>query len=307
MLTAFYCDTFVLPLPDGHRFPMAKYALLRARIEAHRQALGVRLELPPAASEQDVLRVHCPAYWERVRSGTLSESEQRRIGFPWSSAMVQRTLRVSGATTAALRRALQDGVAVSLAGGTHHADYDHGAGYCVLNDSVVAARHLQHAGLVKRVLVIDLDVHQGNGTAALCAGDPSIFTFSMHGEKNYPAVKAMSDLDIALPSGCGDSDYLKRLMHELPRVLTLTQPDCAIYLAGADPYEGDQLGFLKLTKAGLAARDHYVLNELHSRGLACAITMAGGYAANVADIVDIHYATVQCAAAFAQRWTQSTK
>lgn len=295
-MKAYYCDSFVLPLPTGHRFPMAKYRLLRERLEQRAAALELELLVPPAASTEDLVRVHCPAYVERVRLGTLSEREQRKLGFPWSPAMAERTRRVSGATCAALVAALEDGLAVNLAGGTHHAAYDHGAGYCVFNDSVVAARHLQARGLAHRILVIDLDVHQGDGTAALTARDPSIWTFSMHGARNYPAHKPPSDLDIALPDGTGDADYLEQLAAALPGVIAAARADAVIYLAGADPYERDQLGYLRLSREGLAARDRLVLESLDRAGLPVAVTMGGGYAANVEDIVAIHEQTVVIAA-----------
>lgn len=304
-MKAYYCDSFVLPLPAGHRFPMDKYRRLRERLEADVAMLELELLVPPAASTEDLVRVHCPAYVERVRLGTMSEREQRKLGFPWSVEMAERTRRVSGATCAALVAALDDGIAVNLAGGTHHADYDHGAGYCVFNDSVVGARHLQARGLAQRILVIDLDVHHGNGTAALTARDPSIWTFSMHAARNYPAHKPPSDLDIALADGVGDDEYLQRLADALPAVLSAARADAAIYLAGADPYVGDQLGFLALSHAGLAQRDRLVLESLDRAGLPVAITMGGGYAAAVEDIVAIHYRTVATAAALCRRRRQS--
>lgn len=294
-------DQFELPLPAGHRFPMAKYRLLRMRVEAAAQALGAHLLEAPRADDAAVLRVHTPDYVQRVRDGSLSEAEQRRIGFPWSPAMAERTRRVSGATMAALQSAIEGcGVGINLAGGTHHAFADHGAGYCIFNDTVIAARHVQALGLVRRVLVVDLDVHQGNGTAALCADDPSIYTFSMHGARNYPAVKPRSDLDIELADGTGDAEYLSLLERNLAYAHARSRPEALIYLAGADPFEGDQLGRLKLSKTGLRARDARVLEHCRTHGLPLAITMAGGYAADVHDIVDIHYATIEAAAALAR-------
>lgn len=290
-------DQFELPLPAGHRFPMAKYRLLRERIEAVATDLGITLREAPRADDDAVLRVHTPGYLEQVRDGTLSAADQRRIGFPWSPQMAERTRRVSGATMAALLAAINgDGVAVNLAGGTHHAFADHGAGYCVFNDTVIAARHAQSLGLARRVLVVDLDVHQGNGTAAICQDDPSIYTFSMHGARNYPSVKPRSDLDVELPDGTGDADYLALLERNLAFAHSRSRADAVIYLAGADPFEGDQLGCLKLSKAGLRARDALVLEHCRRHGLPVAISMAGGYARQVEDIVDIHYATVEAAA-----------
>lgn len=293
-------DQFVLPLPVGHRFPMAKYRLLRERVERAADTLGARLQEAPRAEDAAVLRVHTRAYMERVRDGSLSDAEQRRIGFPWSPAMAERTRRVSGATMAALQSAIEGcGVGVNLAGGTHHAFADHGAGYCIFNDTVIAARHVQALGLARRVLVVDLDVHQGNGTAALCADDPSIYTFSMHGARNYPAVKPRSDLDVELADGTTDDEYLAQLSRNLAFAHARCRPEGLIYLAGADPFEGDQLGRLKLSKAGLQARDRVVLDHCRSHSVPVAITMAGGYAAEVNDIVDIHFATIAAAAELA--------
>jgi len=299
-LKAFYCHRFVLPLPDGHGFPMRKYQRLHERVSEFAVAWGIDLIEPLAATDADLLRVHCPDYVRRMSEGGASVDEMRRIGFPWSPSMVERSRRSSGATMMALRGALEgEGIAVNLAGGTHHAAYDRGGGYCVFNDAVVAARYVQQLGLARRLLIIDLDVHHGNGTAQLCAGDDSIFTFSMHAEKNYPAIKPDSDLDIALPTGTGDADYLDALARNLPLAIAQSQADAAIYLAGADPFAGDRLGYLALSKPGLAERDRQVLAACRSRGLPLAISMAGGYAADIEDIVDIHLETVR-QAAFAQ-------
>ncbi len=299
-MDAFYCHHFVLPLPEGHSFPMAKYALLHERVAERALAWGVQLHEPIAASDEDLLRAHCPDYVRRMTRGEDVAADMRRIGFPWSELMIERSRRSSGGTVMALRSAIAGGrVAVNLAGGTHHAARDRGGGYCVFNDSVVAARNVQAAGLAHRLLVIDLDVHQGNGTAEICAGDDSIFTFSMHGARNYPAHKPDSDLDVALPSGCDDAAYLDALAANLPQVFERARADAVIYLAGADPFEGDRLGLLALTKAGLAERDRQVLAACRSRGLPLAISMAGGYATQVQDIVDIHARTVELASKYA--------
>lgn len=276
---------------------MAKYALLYERVAAGAADHGIVLAEPEPATDVELSRAHDPDYVARVARGALDAGELRKIGFPWSPALVERSRRSSGATMAALESALRGGrIAVNLAGGTHHAFADRGAGYCVFNDSVVAARHVQALGLARRVLVIDLDVHQGNGTASIVRDDPSIYAFSMHGERNYPAVKEAGDLDVALPDGSDDATYLAALAVHLPRVLAAADPDAAIYLAGADPYHGDRLGRLALTKRGLAARDAMVIDACLRHDLPLAITMAGGYAADVADIVDIHCATVFSAA-----------
>lgn len=301
-MKAFYCHRFVLPLPDGHRFPMAKYARLYRRAAAMADLWGIELLEPPAVGERDLLRVHDREYVRAMLDGSIGPEQMRRIGFPWSAAMVERSLRSAGGTLQALRAALAgDGVAVNLAGGTHHASRARGGGYCVFNDAVIAARHAQAHGLAGRLLVVDLDVHQGDGTAELCAGDPSIFTFSMHAARNYPAVKPASDLDVALPDGTGDADYLAALARHLPEALDRSRAEAVIYLAGADPYAGDRLGLLSLSKAGLAERDRRVLAACRERGLPVAVCMAGGYAPEIEDIVDIHAATVAVAARLARR------
>jgi acetoin utilization deacetylase AcuC-like enzyme len=281
---------------------MAKYEQLHARILAAAPALGIELVEPPAASDEDLLRVHAPGYVRAMSDGSADEAMMRRIGFPWSAEMVERSRRSSGGTMMALRTALAgEGIAVNLAGGTHHAGHARGGGYCVFNDAVVAARHVQAHGLARRLLVVDLDVHHGNGTAELCAGDPGIYTFSMHAGRNYPAVKPDSDLDVALPDGTGDDAYLDALARHLPVAIERARADAVVYLAGADPFAGDRLGYLALSKPGLAERDRQVLAACRREGLPLAVCMAGGYAPDVQDIVDIHEATVRLAAA---HWQQ---
>lgn len=296
-LKCFYTDHFVLPLPADHRFPMRKYGLLRERVISEGVIRPEDLRVPDAATDEDILRAHDADYLERVKSGTLSAKEIRRIGFPWTLEMVERSRRSSGATMAACRVALMEGMAVNLAGGTHHAFRDHGEGYCVFNDSAIAARAMQAEGCVRRVVVLDCDVHQGNGTAAILRDDPTIFTFSIHGEKNFPYHKEQSDMDVELLDGTGDKVYLDILEEGIQRALAMSNADLVIYLAGADPFEGDRLGRLKLTKDGLRQRDELVLGLCKAQRLPVAITMAGGYARNVDDIADIHVATVRVAAA----------
>ncbi len=291
-MNIFYNDHFVLPLPPGHRFPMQKYALLRAAVQAWAPHA---LHEAPAASEDELRLAHTADYVRRMLDGSLSEQEVRRIGFPWSPPMAERARRSVGATIAAARAALRDGIAVNLAGGTHHAHADHGEGFCCFNDVAVATRVLQRERAVERVLICDLDVHQGNGTAAIFAGDASVFTFSMHGERNFPARKEASTLDVALPDGCTDEDYLAALRAQLPGIIDRFRPQMMFYLAGADPYAGDRLGRLALSKAGLAERDRMVLRLARDTGLPVAVTMAGGYADEVDDIVDIHFNTVRTA------------
>jgi len=301
-MKAFFCPTFELPLPENHAFPMAKYRRLYDRIGENAEGWGVTLHEPVSASDEALLRAHCPAYIDRVRRGTLSPQEQRRIGFPWSEAMARRARRTVGGTIAALDAALRgDGIAANLAGGTHHAGFDRGGGYCIFNDAVVAARHVKAEGLAERVLVVDLDVHHGNGTAELASGDDTLFAFSMHDAKNYPAIKPASDLDVPLPPGTDDAGYLDLLAQHLPRALALARPQAVIYLAGADPFVGDRLGQLHLSKRGLAERDRQVFAACEAHGLPVAVVMAGGYAPDVNDIVDIHAETVRIAAGFSRR------
>jgi acetoin utilization deacetylase AcuC-like enzyme len=295
-----YSDRFIVPLPAGHRFPMPKYSLLRERVFASGLIEPSDfIEAEPATDEQ-LLRVHTREYLDKVKEGLLSEKEIRRIGLPWSIELVERSRHSVGCTLMVCRFALQDGIAVSLAGGTHHAYPDHGEGYCVFNDVAVAVRAMQEEGRVHRVVILDCDVHQGNGTAAIFSGDQSVFTLSIHGEKNFPYHKEQSSLDIALPDGTGDEAYLERLDDGLQRSLEEAHPDLAIYLAGADPYVHDRLGRLSLSKNGLAERDRRVFAACFSRGLPVAVTMSGGYAKDVKDTVDIHFQTVRLAVQFSK-------
>ena len=292
----FYTDVFVLPLPAGHRFPMEKYARLRAALLAGGRFAERDFQLPQAASDDELARAHDPAYIAAVSAGRLPEKAQKLIGFPWSPGMVERSRRSAGATLAACRAALQDGAAANLAGGTHHAHYDRGEGFCVFNDAAVAARAMQAEGRARRVLVVDCDVHQGNGTASILAGDDSVFTFSIHGARNFPFDKAQSDLDIELPDGCPDDFYLEQLAHGLATAFDLARPDLVLYLAGADPYHDDRLGRLALSFAGLAERDRQVYAACRAGGVPVAITMAGGYARQIDDTVAIHRQTIELAA-----------
>ncbi len=295
----FYADQFVLPLPVGHRFPMEKYAQLRARVAAE-LVPPHELLIPDPASDTELCRVHDPEYVRRVAAGTLDPVEVRRIGFPWSAEMVERSRRSVGASMGAARAALADSMAVNLAGGTHHAFADQGEGFCVFNDVAVAARAMQAEGLARRIAVIDCDVHQGNGTAAIFRDDPSVFTCSVHGASNFPFRKERSDLDLALPDGATDDPFLAAVRTGTEAALAST-PDLVFYLAGADPWEHDRLGRLAVTREGLAERDRIVLEACNAAGVPVAIVMSGGYAAEIADIVAIHYATVERAAALAER------
>jgi acetoin utilization deacetylase AcuC-like enzyme len=289
----FYSDHFVLPLPEGHRFPMVKYSMLRERVAAAGVCAPGEMRVPRPVSDEEILRCHTEGYLRRVVSGTLTAKEMRRIGFPWSERMVERSRRASGGTLGACLAALEDGFAANLAGGTHHAFADRGEGYCVFNDSAIAARAVQAEGLVERVVVLDTDVHQGNGTAAILGGDASVYTFSIHGAKNFPFHKEHSDLDVALPDGADDGEYLDALEDGLEKALDRSGAQLAIYLAGADPFEDDRLGRLCVTKEGLAERDRLVLESCRERGVPVAVTMAGGYAREVEDTVDIHFQSIE--------------
>ncbi len=290
----YYSDPFDFPLPPRHAFPLAKYRLLRERVERWPAATGVQLALAPRATRDELLLVHAATYLDEFAAGRLDADHMRRIGFPWSEALVERTWRSCGGTLAAARAALRDGAAVYLAGGTHHARHDRGAGYCVVNDVAVAARIVQREGRCARVLIVDTDVHQGDGTAAIFAGDDSVFTFSIHGEQNFPAAKAHSDLDLALPSGTGDDAYLAALRPALAAAFARSRPDFVLWLSGADPFAGDRFGRLALSKEGLAARDRLVTGAVRAHGLPFATVMGGGYGRDVTDTVDVYEATVRC-------------
>ncbi len=293
-MKAYYCDQFVLPLPEGHRFPMQKYWLLRHRLI--KEAVALDFAEPDAVNDKLLMLAHDPRYVQRVVDGKMTDADIRRLGFPWSPALVERSRRSSGGTLAACRVALVDGFAANLAGGTHHAGYDFAEGFCLFNDAAVATRILQHEGVVERVLIVDCDVHQGNGTADIFASDERVYTFSIHGEKNFPLRKVPSRLDVGLDDCTGDEVYLAALQQGLTQAIREAGAELVIYLAGADPFEGDRLGRLKLTKAGLKARDRMVFDACETAGLPTAIAMAGGYAPRVEDIVDIQFATI-CEAA----------
>ena len=293
----FPSDRYPLPLPAGHRFPLPKYAALRRRLEAYAaDGMGFEFVEPHAATDDELLRVHDRGYVGRVFAGTLSAAEVRRIGFPWSVALVERSLRSTGAAVDAAAAALEDGFAASLAGGTHHAGTDWGEGYCLFNDTAVAARELQARGLVRRVVIIDCDVHQGNGTAEIFTGDDSVFTMSIHGARNFPLRKHPGSLDVPLEDGTGDGEYLAALEPAVAASFARGRPDLVLYIAGADPYEGDRLGRLRLTKPGLLERDRVVLEAARRAGVPVGIVCGGGYCDEIESIVDIHAATMLLAA-----------
>jgi len=303
-MKVYTCDRFTFPLPEGHRFPARKYPLLRQAVEAAGLVSPEDLQVPEPATDEQILRAHDQDYLRRVVNGLLTPQEIRRIGLPWSPELVTRARYSVGGTIAACRAALLDGIAVNLAGGTHHASANQGQGYCLFNDSIIAARTMQAEAqpmrLCRRVLILDCDVHQGNGTAALARNDPSIFTFSIHNENNFPLHKEPSDLDVGLEDGTGDQAYLQALEDGVRQALALADAGLVLYLAGADPYEGDLLGRFAMTKEGLAQRDRFVLEQCRAAGLPVAVVLAGGYGRYVEDTVAIHLQTVRIACEIAR-------
>ena len=299
-MKAFYTDHFVLPLPTGHRFPMEKYSRLRDLVD---ELPGVTLIEAPAATDTQILYAHDPSYLIKIIEGTLSTQEQREIGFPWSEKMVERSRRSAGATIAASKMAFEEGIAANLAGGTHHAYRETGSGFCVFNDSAIAARTLQkEISSSLKIAIIDLDVHQGNGTASILQNDSSIFTLSIHGENNFPFKKEHSDLDVGLADGCNDETYLHSLTKCLDGLDTRFKADCIIFLAGADPHEGDRLGRLNISMNGLHRRDEMVFQFALDRQIPVALSMAGGYGKEIESTVNIHFKTIQTALQFQKRY-----
>jgi acetoin utilization deacetylase AcuC-like enzyme len=288
-MKAFAHDVFTYPLPPGHRFPLGKYRLVREGAAAG----GLDVREARAATREELCLAHEAAYLDRVELGGLSRREELSLGLPWSPELVERARRSVGATILAAEAALAEGVAANVGGGTHHAFADGGRGFCVFNDVVVAAGALRRAGRARRVVVVDLDVHQGDGTHAAFLGDPETFTFSVNGFRNYPFRRVPGDLELELPDGTGDERYLDGLARLLAQALARARPDACFYLGGADPYEGDRLGRLALTKAGLAARDGLVRDALARAGVPVCVTLAGGYADPIEDTVDINLTTLR--------------
>ena len=283
-----YSPGYTVPLPNGHAFPMGKFAALREILERDGLISPADVVEPGEASWEELALVHTPAYLYKLRHGTLDRAEVRRLGLPWSPALVRRSRLAVRGTVNAAWMALEDGVAANLAGGTHHAFPDHGEGFCVLNDVGVAVRMLRRGGWIRRVLVVDLDVHQGNGTAAVFAADPDTFTFSMHGEGNYPFREMPSDLDMGLPDGTGDDEYEEALLRFLPEALARARPDLVFYLGGVDVLAGDRFGRLALTRAGLERRDRIVIGTIRGEGLPLALLLSGGYAATPELTAELH-------------------
>ncbi len=306
---AYYADQFVLPLPEGHRFPMAKYRLLREGLQT--RLPGLQWHEAPAASAGELALAHDPGYIRAIADGRVAADIIREIGFPWSAGMAERALRSVGGTAAAARAARQQGVAGSLAGGTHHAGTGRGGGFCVFNDLAVTARMLQaeHARVARhtlRVAIVDLDVHQGNGTAEILANDNSVFTLSIHAEKNFPFRKVASDLDIGLPDGCTDEPYLQAVEEALATVWSRFEPEFILYLAGADPHAGDRLGRLSVSTEGMRQRDQRVLDWAFEHRMPVAFCMGGGYGRDIATTLEVQYNTWQVAYNAWQRWHNQT-
>ena len=303
-----YATQFVLPLPPGHRFPMARYQLLRDRLAAELPTIELMQASP--ATDGELALVHSPAYVNAISEGSIDPKFMREIGFPWSEAMAERARRSVGATIAACRLALKEGISANIAGGTHHSYADRGGGFCVFNDAAVASRLMQAEqartqGRPLKVAIVDLDVHQGNGTASIFRDDPSVFTFSMHGQKNFPFRKEASNLDVELRDGCGDEEYLVALESALDELERRFEPGLIIYLAGADPHEGDRLGRLKLTWDGLEARDRRVFDWAWQRRIPLAFAMAGGYGIRIEDTVQAQVNTFRVAVQYFELWQSS--
>ena len=289
-----YTPRYYADIGEGHVFPIRKFEIVRDRLLREGTLSPRDIIEPQPAPIADVLLVHTEDYVTRLRAGALSPREIRRLGLPWSKALVRRSFLATGGTLGAARFALEEGIGSNLAGGTHHAFPDHGEGFCVLNDVAITIRVLQRDGLIKRAAIVDCDVHQGNGTAAIFADDERVFTFSMHGAKNYPLFKPKSDLDIELPDGTNDAAYLGTLERNLPRVFA-HEPEIIFYLGGADPFVGDRLGRLALTIEGLRARDELVLKECRAKSVPVVTVMSGGYAEDINDTVEIHCNTIRAA------------
>jgi acetoin utilization deacetylase AcuC-like enzyme len=291
-MQVFYTPRYYADIGQGHVFPIRKFELVRDRLLAEGTLQPPEIVEPSPATLEDVLLVHTEDYVSRLCNGQLTQKEIRRLGLPWSESLVRRSFYATGGTIAAAHTALDCGYSSNLAGGTHHSFADRGEGFCVLNDVAVAIRSLRARKLLLRAAIVDCDVHQGNGTANIFAGDTDTFTFSMHGANNYPLFKAQSTLDVELPDGTSDAEYLESLAQHLPRVFT-HEPDIVFYLAGADPYSGDKLGRLKVSIDGLRERDAYVLRECYKREVPVVTVMSGGYGKDIDDTIEIHCNTIR--------------
>ncbi|HEY7543434.1 MAG TPA: histone deacetylase [Blastocatellia bacterium] len=292
-MRAFYSDRYVIELPAGHTFPIIKYEMVRNRLLSEGTLVEEMISEPQPAARDEILLAHTADYYDRFVAGQLTPREIRRLGLPWSEKLVGRSCLSVAGTMAAARAALADSAGANLGGGTHHAFADHGEGFCVLNDIAVAIKTLRESGAIGRAAIIDCDVHQGNGTAAIFSDDPETFTLSLHGAKNYPLLKQPGTIDVALADDAGDEEYLAALAANLFAALDLFRPDIVFYQAGVDPYRDDRLGRLALTMEGLGERDHFVFQSCRERSLPCVITLGGGYARDVSDTVEAHCNTLR--------------
>ena len=295
MLKIAWASNYAHPLPDGHRFPMEKYELLPEQLIYEGTIAESNLFVPRHADEVEILRAHNSNYLEKLKLGRLNRQEERKTGFPWSQELVEREISIMGGTIQAAEYALQFGAGFNIAGGTHHAFTNRGEGFCLLNDQAIAAKCLLESEQVNRILIVDLDVHQGNGTAEVCALDDRIFTFSMHGKKNYPLHKEQSDLDIELEDGTDDRTYLKMLSETLPRLVDTVEPDFAFFQCGVDVLSSDALGRLGMSIEGCKERDSIVLNQMHNNDIPVCMSMGGGYSKDIKHIIEAHANTYRLA------------
>jgi acetoin utilization deacetylase AcuC-like enzyme len=295
LLKIAYSPIYKYDLPEGHRFPMAKYELLPEQLLYEGTATASNFFHPAPIDEEVILWTHTPEYWEKLKFQTIGPREVRAIGFPMSERLVLRSRHIAQGTVQCALFAMEHGIAMNIAGGTHHAAADKGEGFCLMNDIAIAANYLLHKRLAKKILIVDLDVHQGNGTAEIFLHDPRVFTFSMHGEKNYPLRKASSDLDVGLPDKLGDTAYLQILVETLPRLFDTHAPDFVFYLSGVDVLATDKLGRLSLSRAGCRQRDKIVLDYCKRNAVPVAVSMGGGYSERLADIIEAHANTFRVA------------
>jgi len=295
MLKIAYDPIYAHPLPEGHRFPMLKYELIPGQLLHEGLIRQENLFSPSTCDEETILLTHDKVYWEQLRDLTLPPKEQRRTGFPLSARLVEREVRIAQGTIDGCGFAKEFGVAFNVAGGTHHAGSNWGEGFCLLNDQAIAANYLLHNQLAFSILIIDLDVHQGNGTAEICEHNPKVFTFSMHGANNFPFRKERSDLDLALPDGTGDEEYLILLKHHLPKLIDQQKPDFIFYLSGVDILASDKLGKMALTKEGCRERDLFLFEQCRNNNIPVQVSMGGGYSPDIRDIVEAHCNTFRIA------------
>ncbi|MDT3401736.1 histone deacetylase family protein [Mucilaginibacter terrae] len=295
MLKIAFDPIYAHPLPEGHRFPMLKYELIPQQLLHEGLITEDSLFSPEPLNEETILLTHDKVYWEQLRNLSLLPKEQRRIGFPLTHQLVEREIRIAKGTIDGCHYAFENGIAFNVAGGTHHAGSNWGEGFCMLNDQAIAANYLLNKGLAQSILIIDLDVHQGNGTAEIFEQEPRVFTFSMHGDKNFPFRKERSDLDIPLADGVSDDEFLDLVYCTVPQLIAQQKPDFIFYLSGVDVLESDKLGKLSLTKEACKERDRFVLQQCKNAGVPVQVSMGGGYSPHIRDIVEAHCNTYRVA------------